>query len=133
MKGMLTGYDAASGLGQNGFGAGYGGGYSMQSALIFEFIATFLFVKVILGATGPNSHASTAGLAIGLTLVVIHIFGIDITGVSVNPARSLGPAIFVGGTALSQLWVFIVAPMMGGGLAGLMNKMCCEASCSTKA
>ena len=83
---------------------------------------TFIFVTVILGATGPGSSPGFVGLAIGLTLTAIHLVGIRVTGVSVNPARSIGPALFVGGTALSQLWVFIVAPLVGGALAGIVNK-----------
>lgn len=117
------GYDAASGLGQNGWGAGYLGEYSMVSALIFEIVATFIFVVVILGVTSEGEPAGFAGLAIGLTLVMIHIVGIQVTGVSVNPARSFGPAIIVGGTALSQMWLFILAPMMGAAAAGLLFKM----------
>jgi aquaporin Z len=113
---------AANGLGQNGWGAGYMGEYSMMAALIFEIVMTFLFVVVILGVTGASDTAF-AGLAIGLTLVVIHIVGIQVTGVSVNPARSIGPAIFVGGPALAQLWLFIVAPLVGAAIAGLMFKM----------
>jgi aquaporin Z len=113
---------AANGLGQNGWGEGYLGEYSMMAALIFEIVMTFLFVVVILGVTGANESAF-AGLAIGLTLVVIHIVGIQVTGVSVNPARSIGPAVFVGGTAISQLWMFIVAPFIGAALAGLAFKM----------
>lgn len=123
IAGGADGYSvAASGLGQNGWGAGYLGEYSMMAALLFEIIATFLFVVVILGVTGANDTAF-AGLAIGLTLVVIHIVGIQVTGVSVNPARSIGPAVFVGGTAISQLWLFVVAPFIGAAIAGLMFKM----------
>ena len=123
VTGQLGGYDVAfQGLGQNGWGADYLGGYGLMSALIFEVVATFLFVVVILGATDKHGVTPVAGLAIGITLVVIHIVGIQITGVSVNPARSIGPAIFVGGTALSQLWLFIVAPILGGGLAGMLFK-----------
>jgi aquaporin Z len=113
---------ATNGLGQNGYGAGYLGEYSLTAALIFEAVMTFLFVTVILGATGKGSAAGFAGLAIGLTLAAIHLVGINVTGVSVNPARSIGPAIFVGGTAMAQLWVFIVAPLLGGALAGLVFK-----------
>ncbi len=116
-----AGYDlAVNGLGQNGFGEGYLGGYSMTAALVFEIVATFLFVTVILGSTQAKAPGQFAGLAIGLTLVVIHIVGIQVTGVSVNPARSFGPAVFVQGQALSQLWLFIVAPLVGAGLAGLL-------------
>ena len=111
----------SSGLGQNGYGAASPGQYAMWSGLIFEILATFLFVVVILGAT-VGEAAPFAGLAIGLTLAVIHIVGIQITGVSVNPARSLGPALFVGGQAIAQLWMFILAPMIGAGLAGLAYK-----------
>lgn len=111
---------ATNGLGQNGFGEGYLGAYSLTAALAFEFVATFLFVTVILGSTGPGSAAGFAGLAIGLTLAAIHLVGINVTGVSVNPARSVGPALFVGGKALADLWVFIVAPLAGGAVAGIV-------------
>jgi len=117
-------YDiAVNGLGQNLYGPGTAGEYGLTSALLFEGIATFLFVTVILGATQANAPAMMAGLAIGLTLAAIHMVGIIITGVSVNPARSIGPAIFAGGQALSDLWVFIVAPLVGGALAGVIFKM----------
>ncbi len=117
-----AGYDiATNGLGQNGYGAGYLGEYGLGAALTFEFVATFVFVTVILGATGPGSVPGFAGLAIGFTLMGIHLVGINVTGVSVNPARSIGPAIFVGGKALADLWVFIVAPLAGGVLAGVLH------------
>lgn len=119
-----AGYDiATNGLGQNGYGAGYLGEYSLTSALVFEAIATFLFVTVILGATQDDAPAALAGLAIGLTLTAIHLVGINVTGVSVNPARSFGPALFVGGKAMADLWVFIVAPLAGGAAAGLLHRM----------
>jgi aquaporin Z len=111
---------AADGLGQNGWGEGYLGEYSTLAAFVFEFIATFLFMVVILGATGAGAPASMAGLAIGLALVVIHLVGINITGVSVNPARSIGPALFAGTAALGQLWLFIVAPILGALTAGIV-------------
>ncbi len=118
-----AGYDlAANGLGQNGWGAGYLGEYNLVSALVFEVVATFLFLVVILGSTQKSAPGAFAGLAIGFTLVLIHIVGIQVTGVSVNPARSFGPAIIVGGTAISQLWLFIIAPLIGAGLAGLFFK-----------
>lgn len=117
-----AGYSLAeNGLGQNGWGTGYLGEYSMQAAFIFEVVATFLFLVCILGVThSKGGHPAIAGLAIGLTLWVIHLLGIQVTGVSVNPARSAGPALFVGGGALSQLWLFFVAPLIGAGLAGML-------------
>jgi len=123
MSGKGSGWDG--GLGQNGWGDGYMGGYGLVSALVFEIVATFLFLVTILGVTrkGTPVHlAGFAGLAIGLTLAAIHIVGINITGVSVNPARSLGPALFVGGQALAQLWLFIFAPLVGAAAAGLLYK-----------
>ncbi len=121
VTGKLAGYDVGkSGLGQNGWGAGYLGEYGVMSAFLFELVATFLFVVVILGSTGKGAPSAMAGLAIGLTLVVIHIVGIQVTGVSVNPARSLGPALFSG--AISQLWLFIVAPLLGAAAAGALFK-----------
>jgi aquaporin Z len=124
IRGVGGGYDiATSGLGQNGWGAGYQGGYNIMSAIIFEFVATLIFVIVILGATQKAAPAGFAGLGIGLTLVVIHIFGIHITGVSVNPARSLGPALFVGGTALTQVWLFLLIPSLAGVVAGLLFRL----------
>lgn len=113
---------AENGLGQNGWGPGYLGEYNMISAFVFEVVATFLFMVVILGSTGKGAPAAMAGLAIGLALVVIHLVGINVTGVSVNPARSIGPALFAGSTALIQLWLFIVAPIIGAVAAGLIFK-----------
>lgn len=121
LSGKVGGYDVAiSGLGQNGWGEGYQGGYGLGAAFTFEVVATFIFLVVILGSTHKLAPVGFAGLAIGLTLTVIHIVGIRITGVSVNPARSLGPALFVGGQALSQLWLFIVAPFIGAAIAGIL-------------
>ena len=94
----------------------------MAAAFTFEVVATFLFLVVILGATGAGAPSAMAGLAIGLALVVIHLVGINVTGVSVNPARSIGPALFAGGTAIAQLWLFIVAPIIGAVAAGLLFK-----------
>lgn len=113
---------AENGLGQNGWGAGYLGEYNLAAAFVFEVVATFLFMVVILGATGAGAPGAMAGLAIGLALVVIHLVGINITGVSVNPARSIGPALFAGSTAIAQLWLFIVAPIIGAVAAGLLFK-----------
>jgi aquaporin Z len=124
ISGVGGGYTiATSGLGQNGWGFGYQGGYGMHSAMLFEFVATLIFVIVILGSTQAKAPAGFAGLAIGITLVVIHIFGIHITGVSVNPARSLGPALLVGGQAMSQVWLFLVLPSIGGAVAGLLFRL----------
>jgi len=124
VTGAIEGYDiSAQGLGQNGWGMGYLGEYNLVSAVTFEFVATLLFVIVILGSTHEKAPAQFAGLAIGITLVVIHIFGINITGVSVNPARSLGPALLVGGKAISQLWLFLVVPSIAGIAAGLLFKL----------
>ena len=115
------GYDIAiNGLGQNGYDSGSPGGYSLAAGFLFEVVATFLFLVVILGSTAKNAPAGFAGISIGLTLAMIHIAGIQVTGVSVNPARSFGPAVFVGGEALTQLWLFIVAPLIGAGLAGFL-------------
>lgn len=113
-------------LGSNGWGDGYLGAYDMKSAFIAEAVFTFLFLMVIFGTTTKNASPQMAGLAIGLTLVLIHLVVIPITGTSVNPARSLGPALFAGGAALSQLWLFIVAPIVGGVLAALARKVFIE-------
>ncbi len=124
LSGKVGGYDfATAGLGQNGWGPGYGGGYSVAAAFGFEVVATFLFVVVILGSTHKLAPSGFAGLAIGLTLVAIHIVGIRVTGVSVNPARSLGPALLVGGKALQQLWLFLVAPLIGAAIAGTLFRL----------
>lgn len=121
VSGMGGGYDFhASGLGQDGWGPGYQGAYSITSAIVFEFVATLIFVIVILGSTQKAAPSGFAGLAIGITLVVIHIFGIHVTGVSVNPARSFGPALLVGGHALEQVWLFLLVPSLGGIAAGLL-------------
>jgi aquaporin Z len=110
-------------LGQNGWGTGYLGNYNVIAAFIYEVVATFLFLVCILGVTQNGAPSHMAGLAIGLTLVAIHLVGINITGTSVNPARSIGPAligIFSNGKAVLQLPLFIVAPLIGAGIAGMM-------------
>lgn len=107
-------------LGQNGFDASSPGGYGIAAGAAFEVVATAIFVVVILGVTGAGGDRAFAGLAIGLTLAVIHIVGIQVTGVSVNPARSFGPAVLVGGEALAQLWLFIIAPSAGAALGALL-------------
>ena len=108
---------AVNGLGQNGYGVASPGGFSMASGFIAEVVLTFIFLLVIYGSTSERAPKGFAGISIGLSLVMIHLVGIPITGTSVNPARSLGPAVIVGGTALSQLWLFWVAPIIGGLLA----------------
>ena len=114
---------ASSGLGQNGYGAASLGGYSLTAVLIAEVVLTFIFVLVVHGSTSEKAPKGFAGISIGLSLVLMHIVAIPIDGTSVNPARSLGPALFVGGTALSQLWVFWVAPIIGGIIAAVVWKL----------
>jgi len=109
---------AVNGLGANSFST-----YSLASVVIAEIVLTFIFVLVVHGSTNERAPKGFAGLAIGLTLVLIHLVAIPIDGTSVNPARSLGPAVFVQGTALSQLWVFWVAPIIGGILAAVVWKL----------
>jgi len=111
------------GLGANGWGPGYLGQYSTQSAFIGEVVFTFLFLIVIFGTTAKRANPAMAGLAIGLSLVLIHLVLIPVTGTSVNPARSLGPALFAGGKALGQVWLFIVAPIIGGLVAAGFYKL----------
>ncbi len=118
-----AGEEGVTNLGQNGWGEGYIDGYSLEAAIIFELIATFLFVLMILGSTAAGAPAAVAGLAIGLALVAIHLIGIPITGTSVNPARSIGPALLVGGQAMVQLWVFIVMPLAAGLAAGIVHRV----------
>src|SRR5450759_476476 len=110
-------------LALDGLGANMYTTYSLASALIAEIVLTFIFVLVVHGSTHERVPKGFAGLSIGLSLVLIHLVAIPIDGTSVNPARSLGPAIFVGGTALSQLWLFIVAPVIGGILAAIVWKI----------
>ena len=109
-------------LGQNGWGPGYLGAYPLHAAVVFEVVMTALFVIVILGATGADAAPGFAGLGIGIALAVIHIVGIQVTGVSVNPARSFGPAVLAGGQALAQLWLFFVAPAIGAILGALLYR-----------
>jgi aquaporin Z len=113
---------SVDGLGQNGYGTASPGGYGLISCFIAEVVLTFLFVLIIFGATSKETPDGYAGLIIGFALTIIHLVGIPITGTSVNPARSLGPAIIVGGEALIQLWLFWVAPILGGILASLLWK-----------
>ncbi|MFL5350306.1 MAG: aquaporin Z [Hyalangium sp.] len=122
-KGAPEGYSAAAqGLGANGFGAHSPGNYGAGTAFLAEIVLTFLLVLTVLGATDARAPVGFAGLAIGLVLTLIHLVGIPLTNTSVNPARSLGPAVFAGGWALQQLWLFIVAPLLGGGLAAAVYR-----------
>ena len=118
-SGKLGGY-MKTGLGANGYEAASSVGLSCGGAFVVEVILTFVFVMTILGVTSSEKTSSIAGLVIGLTLTFVHIMGIPLTGTSVNPARSFGPALFLGGTPLSQVWLFIAAPLVGGALAALV-------------
>jgi aquaporin Z len=121
MTGKASGWDG--GLGQNGWGQGYLGEFNLTSAFLYEVIGTFLFLVCILGVTQRGAPVGLAGLAIGLTLIAIHLWGLKITGTSLNPARSFGPALVGAGTnpaALGQVWLFLVAPMIGGAIAGFL-------------
>ena len=124
-------YCCTSGLGANGIGAGCHG--SVTTALVVEAILTALFVLVVLGSTDSKVGAGNfAGLAIGLSLILIHLVGIHFTGTSVNPARSIGPALFAGGEALANVWVFIVGPFIGSVIAVILWKLagpCCCSKC----
>ena len=114
---------AATGLGTDGYGSKSLIHIGVGGAFIFETVLTAIFVFVVLRVTSATANAATAAIAIGLTLTVVHLLGIPITGTSVNPARSLGPALVVGGTALSQVWLFIVAPLVGGVLAAGLHQL----------
>lgn len=113
---------ATEGFGSNGYGELSSVGISMTGAIIVEVILTFVFVLTVLGVTSSEKHSSVAGIVIGLALTFVHIIGIPLTGTSVNPARSLAPAVLEGGTALSQVWVFLIAPLAGAALAGIIFK-----------
>lgn len=116
----------AGGFAANGFGEHSPGKYSMNAALVTEVVMTFMFLLVILGATDKRAPAGFAGIAIGLCLTLIHLISIPVTNTSVNPARSISQALFVGGWALEQLWLFIVAPIVGAAAAGIVYKMFAE-------
>lgn len=115
-------YTISMGLGQNGFGNGYNGGYNIISAVLFEFLATLIFVTFWMEVTEDKDMSRWGGFLIGLCLIGIHIVGIQITGVSVNPARSIGPALFAGPYAIAQLPIFIIAPLAGGLVGGYLSK-----------
>ena len=113
-----AGFDLGGGFASNGYGAHSPGGYSLWACLVAEVVLTLFFLLVIMGSTDRRAPAGFAPIAIGLCLTLIHLIGIPVTNLSVNPARSTGPAIFVGGWALGQLWLFWVAPIIGGALGG---------------
>ena len=117
-----AGFDPAAGFASNGYGDHSPGHYSLASGLISELVMTFMFLLIILGATSKKAPAGFGPLAIGLALTLIHLVSIPVTNTSVNPARSTGPAIFVGGWALEQLWLFWVAPLIGGLAAGFFDR-----------
>jgi len=112
------GFELSNGFASNGYGAHSPGGYALAACLVTEVVMTFMFLMIILGATDKRAPVGFAGIAIGLGLTLIHLISIPVTNTSVNPARSTGPALFVGGWALSQLWLFWVAPIIGALLAG---------------
>ena len=120
---MLSSFSA---LGANGYGADGQLATNVWIALGIETILTFIFVTAILGVTSKDNFSNVAGIVIGLTLVLVHLIGISFTGTSVNPARSLGPALLQGGEALSQVWVFVLAPLVGAALASLFHKYVIE-------
>ena len=113
-----AGFDVAGGFASNGYGEHSPGGYTLTAALVTEIVMTFMFLIIILGATDERAPAGLAPIAIGLGLTLIHLISIPVTNTSVNPARSTGPALFVGGWATAQLWLFWVAPIVGAILAG---------------
>lgn len=121
-----AGFDINNGMASNGYGEHSPGGYSLLSGFITEVVMTFFFIFVIMGATDERAPKGFAGIAIGLTLTIIHLVSIPVTNTSVNPARSTGPAVFVGGWALAQLWLFWVAPILGAVLAGYAYKIMFE-------
>jgi aquaporin Z len=116
------GFDLAAGFASNGFGVHSPGGYALGSAFVAEVVLTLAFLFIILGATDSRAPAGFAPIAIGLGLTLIHLIGIPVTNLSVNPARSTGPAIFVGGWAIQQLWLFWVAPILGAIIAGVFYR-----------
>jgi aquaporin Z len=115
-----AGFDVAAGFASNGYGAHSPGGYSMTACLTAEVVLTFMFLVIILGATDRRAPQGFAPIAIGLGLTLIHLIGIPVTNLSVNPARSTGPAVFAGGWALEQLWLFWLAPIVGAAIAGVV-------------
>ena len=121
-----AGFSLAGGFAANGYGEHSPGSYSLAAGMVAEFVLTFIFLFVIMGATDKRAAAGFGGLAIGLCLTLIHLVGIPVTNLSVNPARSTGPALFVGGWALAQLWMFWVVPILGGAAGGLCYRAIAE-------
>jgi aquaporin Z len=117
-----AGFSLSAGFASNGYGEHSPGGYSLQAGLILEVVLTFMFLMIILGSTDQRAPHGFAPIAIGLGLTLIHLIGIPVTNTSVNPARSTGPAIFVGGWALAQLWLFWVAPIVGAAIGGVVYR-----------
>jgi aquaporin Z len=117
-----AGFDVHAGFASNGYGALSPGGYSTIAVALAEFVLTFFFLMIILGSTDPRAPAGFAGIAIGLSLTLIHLVGIPIDNTSVNPARSTGVAIYAGGPYIAQLWMFWIMPIIGGGVAGIAYK-----------
>ena len=115
-----AGFDVSGGFASNGYGMRSPGGYSMMACLVAEIVLTFMFLVIILGATDRRAPQGFAPIAIGLGLTLIHLIGIPVTNLSVNPARSTGPAVFVGSPALEQLWLFWLAPLVGAAIAGFI-------------
>jgi aquaporin Z len=120
------GFSLAGGLASNGYAEHSPGRYSLTAGLVSELVMTFMFLIVILGATHKRAPVGFAGLAIGLALTLIHLISIPVTNTSVNPARSTGPAVLVGGWALRQLWLFWLAPLAGAAIAGFVYKAVLE-------
>lgn len=118
-----AGFDLSGGFAANGYGAHSPGGYPLLSCFVAETVLTFFFLFIIMGSTDKRAPQGFAPIAIGLGLTLIHLVGIPVTNLSVNPARSTGPAIFVGGWAIAQLWLFWVAPILGGGIGGTVYNM----------
>jgi aquaporin Z len=128
-----AGFDLGAGFAANGYGEHSPGGYSLFAGLVAELVLTFMFLFVIMGATDSRAPAALGPLAIGLALTLIHLVGIPVTNTSVNPARSTGPALFVGGWAMAQLWLFWLAPIVGGALGGIAYRVLMQPASATVA
>ncbi|MDX1932693.1 MAG: aquaporin Z [Capsulimonadales bacterium] len=128
IAGGKQGFSVSGGLASNGFGPHSPGGYNLMACFLTEVVLTFMFLMIILGATDRRAPVGFAPIAIGFGLTLIHLLGIPVTNLSVNPARSTGPAVFVGGWALEQLWLFWVAPLLGAALAGVLYPYIAESA-----